>query len=288
MILVTGGTGTLGGRLVPLLVAQGQRVRVLTRDRARARGLPEGVEIVVGDVRLEADLAQAVQGCTIVVSAAHGFAGEGDPSPEAIDRDANRLLVRLAKDARVERFVLVSVIGASADHPMSLCRAKFDAEETLRASGLRFNIVRATAFLETWVSVIGAPLQNGKALVFGNGKNPVNFVSARDVAALVAECVRDPSTVNETLEIGGPENLGLTTFAERLVEAHGSPARIERIPLTALRVMSVLARPFAPTFARKAAAAVVMDTTDMTFDSPVRQRFPAVPTTTLTDVLSGS
>jgi NADH dehydrogenase len=285
MILVTGGTGTLGVRLVPLLVAQGHRVRVLTRHPERPNGLPEGVEIVGGDVRVEADLAAALRGCTFVVSATQGFAGEGSPSPESIDRDANLRLIRLAKEAGVERFLLLSVIGGGRDHPMSLFRAKFAAEEALQQSGLSFTIVRATAFLETWISVIGSPLPNGKALVFGKGENPVNFVSARDVAVLVAECLRDTSTVGEVLEIGGPENLGLTAFAERLVEADGRSARIEHIPRPALRVMSVLARPFAPEFARKACAAVVMDTHDMTFDSHVRRRFPAVPSTTLADVL---
>jgi uncharacterized protein YbjT (DUF2867 family) len=218
----------------------------------------------------------------MVVSAVHGFIGS---SPEAIDRDANLAFVRLARKAGVERFLLLSVTGARADHPMSLFRAKFAAEEALRKSGLRFTIVRATAFLETWVSVVGAPLANGKALVFGRGTNPVNFVSVRDVAALVAECVRDGSTADEVLEIGGPENFGFAVLAERLIEARGAPARLDHIPLPALRAMSVLARPFAPGFARKAGAAVVMNTTDMTFDSHVRQRFPAVPSTTLADVL---
>jgi NADH dehydrogenase len=285
VILVVGGTGNLGRRLVPSLVARGLRVRVLTRDRARASGLPAGIETCVGDLRREADLAAALTGCTGVVSAAHGFAGEGGTSPEAIDRDANLTLLRLARVAGVERFVLVSVVGARSDHPMSLFRAKHAAEEALRASGLRFTIVRSTAFMETWISVVGAPLESGKALVFGKGENPINFVSARDVAALIAECLRDESTVNQTLEIGGPEDLGFSAFAQRLLAARNPAGRVDHVPLPALRAMSILARPFSPEFARKAGAAVVMNTHDMTFASAVRQRFPEIPNTTLSDLL---
>ncbi len=289
MILVVGGTGTLGARLVPLLVDEGRTVRVLTRDAARARALPASVEVLTGDVRDAASLAAAVRGCTTVVSAVHGFVGSGSPSPESIDRDANRALARAAAEANVKRFVLLSVQGAAPDHPMSLHRAKHAAEEALRQSGLAFTILRPTAFLETWIGVIGGPLASkGEALVFGPGRNPVNLVSVRDVAALVALAVRDDALVGETLEIGGPENLGLATVAERLILASGKPGRIKHIPLPVLRAMSVLARPFSPTFARQARAAVVMSTIDMTFAERVRARFPTLPSTSLADVLATS
>jgi uncharacterized protein YbjT (DUF2867 family) len=287
VILVAGGTGTLGKRLVRLLLESGESVRVLTRDRERARALPDGAEIVAGDVRDAADVAAAVRDCKTVISAIHGFAGPGNPSPEAIDRDGNRALIRAAKTAGVEHFVLLSVRDASPDHPMSLHRAKYAAEQELRGSGLAFTIVRATAFLETWVTVIGSELgDKGHALVFGPGRNPINFVSVRDVAALVALCARERSPSNEVVEIGGPENLDFVTVAERLIRATGKQGRIKHVPLSVLRALSVLARPFSPVFARQAKAAVVMNTTNMAFDEKLRDRFPVVPTTTLDDVLA--
>lgn len=282
MILVAGGTGTLGRHLVPLLLQQGHDVRVLTRDPARASHLPSKAEIVTGDVRAPADLAAAVRGCSTIISAVHGFAGPGSPSPESIDRDGNRALIQAAAAAGVQHFVLVSGHGAAADHPMSLHRAKFAAEEEVRASGLRFTIIRPTAFLETWITVIGGTLPDkGHALVLGPGKNPVNFVSARDVSVLVAQSVRSVPSSNEIVDIGGPENISFVTIAERLIEASGKPGRIKHIPLPVLRVMSVLARPFSPELARKARAAVVMNGTDMTFEGARRSR-----STTLADLLT--
>jgi len=287
VILVAGGTGRLGRRLVQLLVDAGERVRVLTRDRSRAHEMPSEVEIVDGDVRDPSAVASAMHACTKVVSAVHGFAGPGNPSPESIDRDGNRNLVRAAADAGVQHFVLVSVYDAREDHPMSLHRAKFAAEHALRGSGMRFTIVRATAFLETWMFVIGGSLANkGQAIVFGPGRNPINFVSVRDVGALVAQCVRETTSADEVLEIGGPENLDFVTVAERLIESSGRPGRIKHVPLPVLRAMSILARPFSPVFARQARAAVVMNTTDMTLDASHRARFPRVPSTRLADLLA--
>ena len=288
MILVAGGTGTLGAHVVRLALAQGHAVRVLTRDPRRARALPAAVEVMTGDVREATNLAAAVNGCEAVVSAVHGFAGPGAVSPEAIDRDANRALVRAAASAGVARFVLVSVFGAAPDHPMSLHRAKYAAEQAVRASGVSFTIVRSTAFLETWLALIGGPLATkGEALVFGPGLNPINLVSARDVAALVVLSLGDKALRNQLVEIGGPENLAFVTLAQCLIEASGKPGRIKHVPLKVLRAMSVLARPFFPAFARQARAAVVMNTNDMTYDPSSRARFPSLPNTTLARLLEG-
>jgi uncharacterized protein YbjT (DUF2867 family) len=287
MILVAGGTGTLGTQLVRLLSDRGQGVRVLTRDPGRAAHLPATVEVIAGDVRDPAAVAAAVQGCASVVSALHGFVGPGRPSPESIDRDGNRALIRAAAAAGVEHVVLVSVLGASPDHPMSLHRAKHAAERELRASGRPWTIVRPASYLETWVAIIGAKVpRGGQALVFGPGRNPVNFVSAHDVARVVDLVVREPSLRGQVLEVAGPENLTFVTIAQRLIAASGRPGRIRHVPLPLLRALSVLARPVSPVLARQAQAAVVMSTTDMRADlAAVRDRLPAVPATTLDDVL---
>ena len=287
MILVAGGTGTLGSQVVRLLLERGEPVRVLTRDPARAADLPDAVQVLTGDLRDPAAVTAAVRGCATVVSAVHGFVGPGKPSPEAIDRDANRALIRAAADAGVQHLVLVSVLGAAPDHPMSLHRAKHAAEQDLRASGLAWTTIRPAAYLETWIAITGAKLaSNGQALVFGPGCNPINFVSAHDVAAVVDLVIHDRSLRGRLVEVGGPENLTFTQLAERLITASGRPGRIRHIPLPLLRALSVLARPVSPAFARQAQAAVVMNTTDMTLDtSTIRDRLPTIPATTLDEVI---
>jgi uncharacterized protein YbjT (DUF2867 family) len=288
MILVAGGTGTLGTQVVRRLADRGLAVRVLTRDPVRAAALPGSVEIPSGDLRDPAAVAAAVRGCATVVSAVHGFVGPDKPSPEAIDRDANRTLIHAAAAAGVQHLVLVSVLDAAPDHSMSLHRAKHAAEQALRASGLAWTIIRPAAYLETWTTIIGAKLaSSGQALVFGPGRNPINFVSAHDVAAVVDLAVHDLSLRGQTLEVAGPENLTFTELAERLITASGRPGRIRRIPLPMLRAMAVVARPFSPVFARQAQAAVIMNTTDMTVDvSAIRDRLPTIPATTLDKVIS--
>src|SRR6185312_3392472 len=209
VIVVAGGTGTLGRRLVPLLTAAGLPVRVLTRDPAQTGSLAgPGVEVTRADVRDAAAVGRALHRAVTVVSAVHGFAGPGGVSPASVDRAGNANLIAAAAREGAG-FVLVSVVGAGPDHPIGLFRAKHDAEETLRASGVPWTIVRATAFAETWATIMAGPLHaSGTIPVFGRGRNPINFVSATDVAALTARAAAtDPGLRGQVLELGGQDNL---------------------------------------------------------------------------------
>jgi uncharacterized protein YbjT (DUF2867 family) len=287
MIVVAGGTGTLGTRLVPRLAEQGLAVRVLTRDPARAQHLAgHGVQVVHGDVRDPGNIARALQGAGTVISAVHGFAGPGGVSPTSVDRDGNARLIDVAARTGAA-FVLVSVVGASPGHPVGLFRAKHAAEETLRASGLPWIIVRATAFMETWGQIMARPLQaSGKILVFGRGDNPVNFVSAADLAALVSQAATGPSLRGQILELGGPDNLTFNEVAVILQQATGRRGAVRHIPRPALQAMAWLTTAVKPALARQARAALAMDTIDMRFDpAATRQAFPGLPNTSMHSAL---
>jgi uncharacterized protein YbjT (DUF2867 family) len=281
VIVVAGGTGTLGTRLVPRLAERGLAVRVLTRDPARAQHLAgHGVQVVRGDVRDPGSLARALQGADTVISAVHGFAGPGGVSPASVDQAGNARLIDAAARTGAA-FVLVSVVGAAPGHPIGLFRAKHAAEEALRASGLPWTIVRATAFMETWGQIMARPLQaSGKILVFGKGDNPVNFVSAGDVAALVSQAAVGPSLRGQILELGGPGNLTFNELAVILQETTGRRGAVRHIPHPALHVTAWLTAAVKPALARQARAALAMDTIDMRFDpAATRQAFPSLPNT---------
>ncbi len=261
MILVAGGTGRLGTLVVGNLVERGEAVRVLTRDPVRARHLEsEATEIVTGDVRQPDSLRRAVEGTETVISAVHGFAGPGHVSPASVDRDGNANLTEAADLAGAD-IVLVSVVGAAPESRMDLFRAKFAAEQHLQDSGGRWTIVRSSAFLELWADILS------KGIMFGRGDNPINFVSVHDVAGVVATAAVDRSLRGQVIEIGGPEDLTFNELASRLQRITGQPSTTRHIPRWALRVMAPLHR--------QPRAALVMDTTDLTFDpGHLARRFP--------------
>jgi uncharacterized protein YbjT (DUF2867 family) len=262
MILVAGGTGTLGKRLLPRFVERGETVRALVR-RANAP-LPDGVEPAPGDI-MDAEASQrAVTGARTVVCAVSGFGGVRGADPRTVDGLGTRALIAAAADAGVERFVLVSVFHARVDHPNELQREKYRSEQALRASGIPWTILRPAPSTERWAFIVGGKVPaGGKAIVLGRGENPVNFVSADDVASVVLDAATDEHPSGRVIDVAGPEDVTLLGIVDRFQDALGRPVPVQRIPRLALRAMSVLARPFSPARAWQARAAVLMDGTDM-------------------------
>lgn len=287
MILVAGGTGHLGTELVPLLVGQGLRVRVLTRNPSRARQVVgEAAELAHGDVSDSHSLEDAMTGVDAVVSAVTGF-GPGAAGPRLVDHRGNVNLIRAAHAAKVGHFVLLSMHGAAADHPMELLRMKHRAEEALRASGLVWTILRPTVFMELWAGIVGDPIvKTGKTTVFGRGDNPINLVSSRDLARFTELALQDPRLRCQAIDIGGPENVTLNQVVRAVETASERTAAVRHVPVPLMRLSSLLMRPWKPDLAAMIGAGVVMDTTDMTFDAAeLRRRYPEIELTHMDDAV---
>jgi uncharacterized protein YbjT (DUF2867 family) len=144
-VLVVGATGSIGRHVVDEALREGWTVRALVRDGARARGLPEQAQPVVGDLTRPQTLAAAVDGVDAVVFT-HGSDGQGKAGAERIDYGGVRnVLVALA--GRRARIALMTAIGAT-DRDGAYNRSteahdwKRRGERLVRASGLPYTIVR--------------------------------------------------------------------------------------------------------------------------------------------------
>jgi len=122
----------------------------------------------------------------------------------------------------VKRFVFVSAYGAAQNHPVDFFRIKYWAEEHLKSLKMEYVILRPTAFMESWCARIGMQILNGQPVTIpGNGRNPINFISAVDVAKFILLALEDSRLRNQTLTIGGPQNLTFDEVAatyERLLQ----------------------------------------------------------------------
>jgi uncharacterized protein YbjT (DUF2867 family) len=226
-------------------------------------------------------------GARTVVSAIQGFAGTKDASPATIDRDGNHNLILAAREASVEHFVLVSVKDASPDHQLGLMRMKYAAEQDLRASSLPWTIIRPASYMETWCEVLGRPLlEKGKTQVFGRGRNPINWVSAADVAEFVVKATQDLAMQGAVIEVGGPENLTMRAFVDVFRNETGSGRTVGHVPPIALRLAAIVMRLVNPGVARQIQMGLVMDTAPQAFDAiETRRRYPSIPVTCLDQVV---
>jgi uncharacterized protein YbjT (DUF2867 family) len=245
-----------------------------------------GVEVVAGDLRDDESTRAAVRGCRKVVAAAHGFVGPRDLSPTTVDRDGNRRLIDAAADLGAD-VVLMSVVGAAPDHELELFRMKAMAESHLHASPAGGTIVRATAFAELWIRLMRETAgRGGRPLVFGRGRTLMNFVSVRDVAALVDRVLDADSGGGSTLEIGGPDHLTMTMLAEMVQASDGRGGPPRHVPLVALRLAASTVGLLSPQFERQARTALWNDRVDHLFvEAGARARFPDLPRTHVAELL---
>ena len=285
MILVVGGTGLLGRLVVHEMCERDQPVRVLSRGLTDRGPVDPRAELVLGDVRNPASLIDAMAGVNTVVSCVQGFSGPGGVTPRTVDAQGNMDLVDAAQTAGAD-VVLVSMIGAAADSPMELARAKFAAEEHLRASGAPWTVVRADAFVQAWVRVMEETAgRSGRPMVFGRGDNPIAWVDAREVAQLVARAAQDRTLRGQVLDVCGPQAITLTALAQGVMDRRGVAGRPRRVPRAALHVMSRTVGLVLPAMGRQARAALAMDVLPTSHDAASRALFPDLPRTAVTDVL---
>ena len=170
---------------------------------------------------------------------------------------------------------------------MALFRAKWQTEQALAASGMQWTSVRATAFMETWASLLGTPVLAGKrALVFGRGDNPINFVSATDVAALVLAVLDDPRSFGRNIEIGGLENLTMNEVVARFGAAVGATPRVRHVPIALMRAARGTVGRIAKPVGEQLTAGISMATAPLTFNPTSTLAEWPVPSTNLDAVIA--
>ena len=204
------------------LLEEDKEVRVLVRRDSPSSQLVQqglatsaeslieaGAQPVHGDLRDRASLDAAVDGVETVISTANSAMRGGADNPQSVDLDGNRNLIEAARDASVEHFIFVSLLGADPNHPTLFVQAKAQSEASLRASGMDYTILAPTAFMEVWPAmVVGMPALQGQAVTLvAEGRRHHSFISNRDVAAFAVAAVDHPAARNQYLAIGGPEPL---------------------------------------------------------------------------------
>jgi uncharacterized protein YbjT (DUF2867 family) len=268
-ILIVGATGRLGRPTAHALLKEGQRVRVLVRDPARAADLQQaGAELVSGDLTDPGSLERACKGALRIFACAHSFFGRGRLSSAQVDHVGHSALIAAALSAGVPRFVYTSVLGAREDHPIDFFRTKYEIEEGLRESTIPYTILRPAAFMEQHVhELLGKLLlDKGFAVIFGSGRKRRNFISVRDVAPFAVVALRDDTLANRTLEIGGPDNISTRDVAAMYI-LRSKQGRVFHPPPPVARVAAQLLRPFHEGVARALdVAALPDDDWDETFD----------------------
>lgn len=179
-ILVAGATGKTGRILVQNLLDQGHAPTALVRDGSDTSALPKDAKIRKADLT---DLQNGVcDGMDVVIFAAGSGGSTGPEMTDKVDRDGAKRLIDLARGAGVKRFVMLSSVGADQAEPEGTLahylKAKHEADEHLKASGLTYAILRPVALTDEGRSA---------SVILGDRVDASATASRADVAHVLAD-----------------------------------------------------------------------------------------------------
>jgi uncharacterized protein YbjT (DUF2867 family) len=249
MILVTGGTGFVGPKIVHALRAEEKPVRALVRDRASssARTLSAwGCELVEGDATEPDSLRRAAEGADAVVHLIALIAGR----PEEYERvmsQGTRDLIQAAKAAGVRRFVLMSALGTTEESKdlVPYYRSKWDMEQAVKASGIEHVIFRPSFVFGKDGGILPTFLRQVRyspvTPVPGSGTRLLQPIWVEDVAAFFARALSTEEAANKTFDLGGPDRVTWNEFYDRLRRTLGKRRATLHVPMGLMRAGAALA-----------------------------------------------
>ena len=248
MILVTGSTGFVGPHVVHALRERDKPVRALVRTpsgRSATTLAAWGAELVQGDMTDRESLRRAVDGAEVVV---HLVAIRQGPEEQfrQIMEQGTRELVAAAQEAGVRRFVLMSALGTSEETKdlVPYYHAKWEQEQTLRASGLEHVIFRPSFVFARDGGILPTFTKLAKLTpvtpIIGSGQQRIQPIWIDDVGAYFAQSVDVPDAANRIFELGGPDVVSWNEFWQRLKSVLGQRRPSIHVPTRVMRVNALL------------------------------------------------
>jgi dihydroflavonol-4-reductase len=252
-LFVTGATGFVGAHVARFAAAQGAQLRLLTRSSSNTDNLPQGAEVVVGDLREPASFASALQGCDAVVHVAADYR-LWVPDPAQMYKanvEGTRELLRLARESGVRRVVYTSSVATMGFHGNAVVDEDTPVTEAAmighykRSKWLaeRVAIEAAQAGQEVVIlnptTPIGAldtkPTPTGRIVVDFLNKNfpayvetGLNLVDVEEIARMHLVAL-ERGRFGERYILGG-ENLTLKQILDRLAAITGLPSPTMKVP----------------------------------------------------------
>jgi NADH dehydrogenase len=245
MLLLTGATGSIGSRLLPLLLERGEDVRCLVREPRRLGEWRVDVQIALGDLGEMSDpylVRQALRGIDTVIHLAATIRDQPPHRIEELNGLATVRLLRAAERSGVRRFVFFSALNAGEAQRTRFFRAKWLAERAVISSPLATTVFAPSIVYDhsdPWVTLLKRFSFLPVMPVSGSGGAEYQPIWAADVASCVVASLDRSESRHE---LAGPETLSYDDMSDLVSRAAGRPRPLVHLPLPLVRYGLLAAR----------------------------------------------
>jgi NADH dehydrogenase len=239
MLLLTGATGSVGSRLLPLLLERGEDVRCLVREPRRLGSRRVDVQIALGDLGEMSDpylVRQALRGVDTVVHLAATIRDQPPHRIEELNGLATVRLLRAAERSGVRRFVFFSALNASVAQRTRFFRAKWLAEQAVASSALQTTVFAPSIvydYSDPWITLLRRFSFLPVLPVSGEGRARFQPIWADDAARCAVAALGGDA--RQRYELAGPETLNYDEMSDLVSQIAGRPRSLVHIPLPLVR-----------------------------------------------------
>ncbi|MBK5219746.1 MAG: NAD(P)H-binding protein [Thermoleophilia bacterium] len=240
MLLLTGATGSIGSRLLPLLLESGEDVRCLVREPRRLGERRVDVQIALGDLGEMSDpylVRQALRGVDTVIHLAATIRDQPPKRIEELNGLATVRLLRAAERSGVERFHFFSALDAGAAQRTRFFRAKWLAEQAVDSSPLETTVFAPSIVYDhsdPWITLLRRFSFLPVLPVSGDGEALFQPIWAADAARCVVAALA-ASPARQRYELAGPETMSYDQMSDLVSRIAGRPRPLVHIPLPLVR-----------------------------------------------------
>jgi uncharacterized protein YbjT (DUF2867 family) len=237
-LLIIGGTGTLGRQIVLQALTKGYPIRCMVRNFRKANFLKEwGVELVYGDLTRPETIPPCLKGITAVIDASTSRANELD-SLKKVDWDGKLYLIDAAKAANIKRFIFFSAQNVEQFENIPLMKVKSGIETKLKKSNIPYTIFRLTGFYQGLIEQYAIPILEDLPIWVTNENTYISYMDTQDIARFCLRSLQIPQTTNQIFVLSGIRGWVSSEIINLCEQLAGQKARVQKIPLFALKLVS--------------------------------------------------